>query len=172
MKCLGILWNGMQDFKTEALGNIKEYASIIDIIDINLNEKYENFVRDIYSLDDIATWKVDKKIETMFQCSDNRIISVVIMNIDVKEQYFHELKKRMVFTNLENMKTEIRRIYSKKVNCYFFDNVFHVTDNEKEFYDDLNVVIQYINEIENNLSENKIKILKKVYGNENRDTNN
>ena len=50
MKCLGILWNGMQDFKSEALEDIKEYANIIDIIDINLDEKYEKFVRDIREL--------------------------------------------------------------------------------------------------------------------------
>lgn len=168
MKCLGILWNGMNEFKEEALIDIKSYAKINNIIDIDLDSRYECFVRDIYSMDDIATWKVDKKIETMFQCSDNRQITVVDMEIDVSEQYFHPLKKRLVFTNLENMKVEIRKKYETKVSCYFFDNVFHVTDNEKEYIDDFGVVNHYIQEIQNSESVSKGKTLKKVLKNGNK----
>ena len=144
MKCLGILWNGMQDFLEEALEDISNYGKIEECFSLNLDNNYERFVRDIYAQDVIAEWKVNKKLETMFQCSDSRVITIVLIDIDTKKQEYHPLKKRMVYTNLENMKTEIRKKYSTKVSHYFFDNTLHATDDEKEYTADFGVIKSYI----------------------------
>ncbi len=78
---------------------------------------------------------------------------------------YHPLKKRYVFVNLESMKTDIRRKYSKLVAYYFFDNVFHVTDDEREYKADLGVINTYIgrgiSKEDVNLSGKKVKVLKK-----------
>ena len=144
MKCLGILWNGMQDYLEEALEDISNYGQIEGSFSLNLGDSYETFVRDIYAQDVIADWKVNKKLETMFQCSDSRIITIVLIDIDTKEKEYHPLKKRMVYINLEKMKTEIRKKYSEKVTHYFFDNTLHATDDEKEYEADYGVIKSYI----------------------------
>lgn len=144
MVCLGVLWNSVQEYKDDVINDISKYGTIINYFSLNLEDEYEQFVRDIYSCDEIAEWKVDKKVETMFNCSDSRIVTIVFIDIETKEQMYHIYKKRMIYTNLENMKTKIREKYSQIVSNYFFDNIFHVTDDEKEFKDDLNVVSGYL----------------------------
>lgn len=143
MKCLGILWNSMDPFKEEALDDIGNYCKILGCFSIDLKDDYENFVRDIYSQDDIAEWKVDRKLETMFACSESRKVHIILMDVKTNEQEYHPLKKRMVFKNLEQMKVNIRAKYKEKVNTYFFDNVFHVTDDSREFIADYSIVKKY-----------------------------
>ena len=70
MVCLGILWNGMQEFNEEALIDISNYGDIIEAFSIDLQDDYESFVRDIYAQDSIADWKVNKKLETMFNAAN------------------------------------------------------------------------------------------------------
>lgn len=165
MLCLGILWNSMQDHLQDVIFDIATYGQITNSFSMDLGNSYEKFVRDIYSQDEIAEWKVDKKVETMFQCSNSRKITVVFINIETSKMEYHILKKRMVYVNLENMKTEIRKKYSQLVDYYFFDNIFHVTDDEREYNTDLDVIKNYCNlgiqqeSIE--FSKPNIKVLKK-----------
>lgn len=144
MICLGILWNGMGNYVKDVINDISSYGKVLDSFPLELGEMYETFVRDIYAQDEIADWKVNKKIETMFKCSDERNVNILIMDIKTDVKRYHEFKKRSVYVNLENMKIELRNKYSKLVKEYFFDNVFHVTDDEKEYIADLNVVNKYI----------------------------
>ena len=165
MVCLGILWNSMQEHLEDAVEDIASYGEILSLFSLDLGNNYENFVRDIYAQDDIAEWKVNKKVETMFECSDSSKVTIVFINIETSEIKYHSLKKRNVFVNLENMKTEIRKKYSEIVECYFFDNIFHVTDDEKEYEVDLAVIKNYCNSVAKEditaLSNEYTKVLKK-----------
>ena len=165
MVCLGILWNSMQEHLEDAVEDISSYGEILSLFSLDLGNNYENFVRDIYAQDDIAEWKVDRKVETMFECSDSREVTIVFINIETSEIKYHPLKKRNVFVNLENMKTEIRKKYSEIVKYYFFDNIFHVTDDEKEYEADLEVIKNYCNSVAKEdiapLSNEHTKVLKK-----------
>ena len=144
MVCLGILWNCIEEHIEEVKEDVCKYGEIVEVIPLNLGDDYESFVRDIYAQDSIAEWKVNKKLETMFSCSDSRSITALIMKIDTTTQRYHEYKKRMVYENLEDMKTNIRKKYSEKIPYYFFDNIFHVTDDENEFKQDYEVLKSYI----------------------------
>lgn len=159
MLCLGILWNCMENNFEEAKKDISKYGDIIDVIPLNLEDKYETFVRDIYSVDDIATWKVDKKLETMFSCTNSKYLEVLIIDIKTDSMYYHPLKKRMVYTKLEGMKTDIRKKYSEKIPNYFFDNVFHVTDDENEFKNDYEILKKYL--LNDELSKKNYLVKKK-----------
>lgn len=165
MVCLGILWNSMQEYLENVVEDVEEYGKVLDIFSLNLGDEYEKFVRDIYSQDEIAAWKVDKKIETMFQCSEGRKVTILLIDMETSKMEYHPLKKRYVFVNLESMKTDIRKKYSKLVAYYFFDNIFHVSDDEKEYKADLGVINtcieRGISKEDVNLSGKKIKILKK-----------
>lgn len=160
MVCLGILWNSMQNYLDEVFDDISCYGEIIDYFTMNLGDDYEKFVRDIYSCDSIASWKVDKKIETMFKCTDSRKVTIVFINMEMSKQEYHIFKKRMVYVNLENMKINIREKYSQIVNPYFFDNVFHVSDDENEFNQDYDIVNRYKDEYL--VKEEKSKIKKNI----------
>ena len=63
----------------------------------------------------------------------------------------------MVYANPDRMKTNIRKKYSKLVSNYFFDNVFHLTDDEKEYEECAKVLLKYTNEQLISKEENKIK---------------
>lgn len=161
MECLGILWNSMSDFKRDVLQDIEKQATIKEQIDLELDESYNNFVRDIYAQDDIAQWKVDKKIEAMGMCSSSRQVTILLLDINTTTTYYHELKKRTVYLEMENLKQDIRGKYSKLVPFYFFDNVFHMTDDEEEYKADLKVINKYIRNIGNNEKINqKVKKIK------------
>lgn len=147
MKSLGILWNSVGNLKDDVINDIRKNAVVLDTVDIDLGNRYEEFVRKIYSVDDIADWRVDKKVETMFLSSDLRRVTVVLLDISTSDTYFHPYKKRIVFTNMENLKTGIREKYSKLIPVYFFDNVFHMTDDENEFKSDYEIINSYLNEL-------------------------
>lgn len=162
MLCLGILWNSVQEYKDMAIEDIQKYGSLIGTFDMPLEENYEAFVRDIYAQDEIATWKVDKKVETMFNSSDVRTVTVVFIEVDLTDQFYHAGKKRMVYTNLENLKTGIRDKYGKMIKDYFFDNVFHMTDDERELKTDLTVVSNYLKNMSMQSSNNRIQLIKRI----------
>lgn len=162
MLCLGILWNSVQQYKDMAIEDIQKYGSLIGIFDMPLEENYEAFVRDIYAQDEIATWKVDKKVETMFNSSDVRTVTVVFIEVDLTDQFYHGGKKRMVYTNLENLKIGIRDKYGKLIKDYFFDNVFHMTDDERELKADLTVVSNYLKNMSMQSSNNGIQLIKRI----------
>jgi len=147
MICLGILWNSMDKYKEEIKREILRHGKILADVTLNLGDKYEQFVRDIYAQDNTAQWKVNKKIETMFE-NDSRKITILIMNIETKEKHYHKLKEKMVYTNLENMKIDIRSKFSKLIDNYFFDNIFHVTDDEREFELDYEILKKYFYDVE------------------------
>lgn len=162
MLCLGILWNSVQQYKDMAIEDIQKYGSLIGTFDMPLEENYEAFVRDIYAQDEIATWKVDKKVETMFNSSDVRTVTVVFIEVDLTDQFYHGGKKRMVYTNLENLKIGIRDKYGKLIKDYFFDNVFHMTDDERELKADLTVVSNYLKNMSMQSSNNGIQLIKRI----------
>lgn len=176
MKCLGILWNTVHPMKEEVLKDICILGDLIEYHDLNLEKDYERFVREIYEQDQIATWKVDKKLETMFASTDARKVCVFIVDISTDEIYFHPYKKTNVFKNIEEMKVSIREKYKNKVNVYFFDNIMHLTDDENEYERDLEVVQKFMNIVglnpiqnqENSLFEDSVQqeeiVLKKTLG--------
>lgn len=157
MLSIGIIWNSANDFKDYILSDITEYGEILNSFDLMLGEQYELFVRDIYSNDTIDDWKIDKKIETMNQSSDYQGVTVVVLDIDTTEQYYHKYKKRMVYANPDRMKINIRKKYSQLVYNYFFDNVFHLTDDEKEYEECVEILAKYTEEELIPKEENKVK---------------
>lgn len=164
MLCLGIIWNSVQQFKDSIIEDIEKQGKVLGVYSLQLGDIYDDFVRDIYSKEVIDDWKIEKKISTMHKSSESRDVTLVFLEMDITKQYYHEGKKKMVFASLDRLKQSIRRKYSKLVKEYFFDNVFHLTDDEKEFRASLIILNDYIyvEELEENFDNGKpkIKILK------------
>lgn len=140
MVYIGVLWNTVNDFKDEIVKDINEVEEILCYFDYNLNENYENFVRKMYESDGIAKWKVDSKLETM-NLSTNKNIRIVFIKINDTTLEFNSKKNKFVITHVENLKNGIRTKYSQLIPNYYFDNVFHMTDNEEELSNTL-IVLQ------------------------------
>ena len=51
--------------------------------------------------------------------------------------------------NIERMKNSIRKKYSQMIQNYFFDNVFHMTDDETELANTLEVIKDFFPNIYN-----------------------
>lgn len=144
MKCVGIIWNVAFQFRREIVQMIsKEAVSIDKEMQINLEDHYEEFVRDIYSCENMEDWKIEKKILYMKSKSPESVY-VVIFEIDLGIQRYHEKKKKFVYSNLQDLKDMIRDSYKHRVNNYFFDIIFHCTETDKEFNNCYSVIEKYV----------------------------
>lgn len=139
MKCVGIIWNCVFEFKEDILKIIAKYANVEDFYCIDLKSNYEIFLRSIYSFESIAKWKVDKKIEYMRRYTSTSIC-VVRFDIDTSQMRYHEKKKTFVYSNLQDLKDFIRDNYKAKLPYYFFDIIFHCSETTEEYEADTQII--------------------------------
>lgn len=142
MKAIVILWNAVQDFKDEMLADIDKNSKILYVKQLDLNEKYESFVRDIYASEHMEEWKIDNKVLHMINRKNNEV-TMLIIDIDKGEVVFHDKKKKNVYSNVEGFKKFMRDRYKERVQDYYFDIVYHMTDNEREFLTCFDVIKKY-----------------------------
>ena len=142
----GIIWNPAYQFKDEMNSIFNKYSKVLHSVELDLKDDYIPFVYDIYNEEDTAKWKIDTKVEHMKEVKDKKV-KVVFFEIDTSTQFYHEFKKCYVFTNVENMKKEVRDTYKNKIDNYFFDIIFHLTDNEKELNYTVNIVDKYLKKV-------------------------
>lgn len=143
----GILWGPAIKYNKEINDIFDKYSRPVFSFGLNLGEYYDDFVYDIYQNEDTARWKIDKKVEHM-RNSPNKDVKVIFFDIDTSKTYFHEKKGYSVFSNVEHMKEEVRSTYKDKIDDYFFDIIFHLTDNHKELDYTAEVLKNYIEKVE------------------------
>lgn len=149
MDSFGIIWNTAQTCRDEIIQDIKNSVPVLDIYDIDLGNNYENFVRDLYSIDEIDSAKLEMKLQSMLN-NKLRIITIIFMKIDPTKQYYYIHKKRNVFSEIQDLKLLIRNKYKEKVENYFFDNVFHMSDDEFEYVEGLKILSKYLDNSKSN----------------------
>lgn len=139
MKCVGIIWNCAFEFKEQILRKINEYGKVDSFYCIDLKDNYEVFLRSIYSFESIAKWKVDKKIEYMRKYPST-LVCIVHFDIDTSQMRYHEKKKHLVYSNLQDLKDFIRDKYKAKLPYYFFDIIFHCSETAEEYLADTQII--------------------------------
>jgi len=97
----------------------------------NLSNCLSSFVKDIYTGDSIADWKVNKKIECLQNFPDRK---VTVFDMEIPNPVFKyvEVKKRETCSQIEDLKRYIRGTYSQKIQPYFFDTIIHISDDQHE----------------------------------------
>lgn len=142
MKYSGLLWNSATDYAPEILSKISSNCQLLKTQTYNLSDCYEDFVKDMYSEDNIAEWKVEKKINYMLHFRNRQ---VTVFDIDVDNPIFRyvDVKKRSTCVQIEEIKKSIRSEYSKKIQPYFFDTIIHISDDQKENYQMQKVLQKY-----------------------------
>lgn len=144
MKAIGILWNSMNKYTHMALQDINKYCKITDVISINFNSSFSNFISKIYPYTGENLWKLKYKISHMDNVYDSNEIKIIFLDISSNEKKFVERKGTYIYKNIEELKNYIRNKYKNKVNNYAFDNVFHMTDDEKEYEETIKLIVNYI----------------------------
>lgn len=144
MKAIGILWNSMNDYVDLALQDINRYAEVNEVISINFDSLFADFISKIYPYTGKDLWKLQYKISHMDGVYNSNEIKIVFLNIDATKKSFVERKGLYIYENVEKLKNYIRTKYKNLVKKYAFDNVYHMTDDEKEYEETIKLIINYI----------------------------
>ncbi len=125
-----ILWGSVTQYvNTICNENIKKYGEIISTKKFTIDDdsKFRKTVFDIYSSDDIARWKVEKKLEYLKPYPKE----FTVVYVEIHEPKFRKktMNNHDISTVVEKMKKEIRDIYKGKIDNYFYDIVVHMCDN-------------------------------------------
>lgn len=143
MKTIAIIWNSVQQFKSEMLKDLRKHCKIDEMFDLELDGSYDTFVRDVYESENMAAWKIDNKITAMSN-RGNRTVTILYLDIDKGEVVFNDRKQKTVYLNLESTKDNMRNKYKEKIDGYYFDIVFHMADDEREYANCKAVVDKYL----------------------------
>ena len=79
----------------------------------------------------------------------NKKVKVIIFEFSSERIYFHPQKNKNVYADLNDLKVYIRDKYSKKIDNYYFDNVFHCTDDLDDYKEDYDIIKKYLTLIDN-----------------------
>ena len=96
---------------------------------INLGKTLPDFIRKMYSMDDIQKWKIELKINAM----QNSSPTVRIIAMEFPDDTFR-IKKDVTSYQSNTailLKKFIRKKFGMKVPNYFYDIIIHIGDNHK-----------------------------------------
>lgn len=144
MISLGIVWNSSYQFSGDIIDDIlNSNIELIGYFDLEL-DRYIEFVNHIYKAETMEEWKIERKLKHMLM-DDSSTIRIIFFEFDEKLTRFHPLKKKVVFSQLEDLKDKIRSKYKDQIPNYTFDIIFHATDDISEFRECYGIVLNYLN---------------------------
>ena len=125
-KHIVILWNIKPSLYTKLASEIELYWDFQGGVILNLNNKLQDFVSDIY-LNNAK--KISMKIQSMLKRS-SRLVCVL----------YYEGNKNY---DAKYVKKTIRNRFSHVVFDYLYDNLIHISDDKNEFLSNCAVVNKY-----------------------------
>ena len=132
--CIGILWHSLNgEMMEEAKNIISKFATITDEVDIDLDNRYRDFIKEIYGreteFEGIPIFKAGSLID---RYESNKI---VILNLIIKVSNYMYLNKTkgFIYEEIAKLKTYIRKYFKSKIIDYAYDNIFHLTVNQEEY---------------------------------------
>jgi len=112
--------------KLRLLYPIDEYKNIIFT-----DETFESAVKEIYAIDDIDEWKINKKIRRM-EKESKKEIRLLKIRMDVPGYRLKTLNNNTLSVAGEEIKKMFRNCYKNSVNDYFHDIIIHTGDNYQQ----------------------------------------
>jgi SAM-dependent methyltransferase len=125
---LVILWPPVQVYFEEITLELEKDYPIIGQKDYCFENELEfaSFVKGVYAIDDIAAWKIRKKLEYMNNYDKKfRLISILINNPAFRKK----ANGKSISRQVEKIKNEYRKRYSSRIDNYFYDIIMHMGDN-------------------------------------------
>lgn len=125
------IWHPARQHFGDITNHLALFGEIIAIKDFTLSEsEYIHYTKGIYHIDDIADWKVDKKIEYMTSNKSTHYqIRMVALKISCPNFRLKEATNGTLSQRCEFIKQIIRNAYKKKIDNYFHDIILHIGDN-------------------------------------------
>ena len=123
----GAFWGSTLPFVEEALKDLRQYGEVFNIkYHTYRREEYNNMIKAVYAIDDIAKWKINKKIDYLKDYSPE----IVSFNIKLETKYrIKEMSHLPLSIIGEEIKKEIRSKYQFQVDNYYYDIILHIADN-------------------------------------------
>ncbi|MFK7810737.1 MAG: hypothetical protein AB8F74_23215 [Saprospiraceae bacterium] len=137
---MAIVWSPAVAHTDDILEDFKKQYLVKDVQKVTFENKYEYsaFVKGMYAIDDIADWKIDKKLSYMENYPAEAV--VIIYEMDFPNYRKKAANGKPLSRNVEALKKEIREKYSKRITPYFHDIILHIGDNE-EHTDHMNQIL-------------------------------
>lgn len=121
-----IIWPTAQHLKNEIENDFGFETKFK--FELNLNaEEFTAFVREIYKIDDIADWKIDKKLEAM--TSQQNKVSIIFIDFLLPDYRKKTSNQVLISKTGEKLKEKIRTKYKTKIENYIYDIIIHTGDN-------------------------------------------
>ena len=97
MKAIGILWNSMDEYFNYAICDIMKYAVINDILSINFEDNFPEFISRIYPYTGKEIWKLEYKISHMYNKYIFNKIKILFLDINAGEKKYIERKNLYIY---------------------------------------------------------------------------
>lgn len=127
-----ILWPPVKRYFEEITKILETEYCLREIKDIRFEDgTFERFVQEVYSIDDIEQWKIDKKKEYMAE-SKEKVVRCISLEFMTPKFRYKDLNHHSILTQGEELKAKIRNIYKNKIDNYFYDIICHTADNTEQ----------------------------------------
>lgn len=125
----GVIWSPAQHLRDGILSDLGRFGKVTDVRSYTYTvAQYENIVRKIYEIDDIAEWKVAAKLEHMKESPPQ--ITTFCITFDDPAFRIKATSNMPISKTVERVKANIRMRYKGRVEDYFFDTILHIADND------------------------------------------
>ncbi|MGN0350666.1 MAG: hypothetical protein ACI4ES_03360 [Roseburia sp.] len=124
-----ILWPPVSQYFDQITGEIATGCKVKSWKDYTYSdETFARVVKGVYHVDDIADWKIDKKIQAMQQCAEKK---VRVLELEILAPFFRlkDLNANSISTVGERLKSIVRERYRNLVDNYIYDIIIHTGDN-------------------------------------------
>ena len=164
MRLLGVIWNSVEDKWSDVIKDIEQYGKVEKVYSIDFGNDFANFIKELYPFSPEELWKSEYKINGLINQYKDNIVHIVIIDIPQVKKVFLPQKNKDMYQNVLDMKVGIRRKYKYLIkensfgtkNGVSYDNVFHMTDDEQEYNDNLLSVIPFL--IKHNPNEGPLSL--------------
>jgi len=122
-----ILWPPAHQVFDEIENDIRKKYKVLKSYTKDIGKDPEKTVFDIYASDDIAAWKIRKKL-TGFK---NHPTLIRVIEIEIPSPRFRRkaLNNHDICIDVEEIKSEYRQKYKSRIDDYFYDIIMHIGDN-------------------------------------------
>ena len=121
-----VLWPSISQYFDDISTHINDQYKILEsksFVDI---KNLDSFIKELYKIDDIKDWKVDMKIKRLASYKKE----LRVLKIEIPEPDFRKKTNgKLISKKVEQLKKDVRKRYSSKVNDYFHDIIIHIGDN-------------------------------------------
>ncbi len=137
-----VLWSPIKDYFDEITRDISSEFKIISISDYAFDNNFEfsAVVKGLYACDDIADWKVQKKIQFMNANTNDKKIRMICIEIDNPKFRIKGISGKPISIAVEKIKKKYREKYKKKIENYCYDVILDIGDNYEQSKHMLNIV--------------------------------